>query len=51
VPTEAVRFNGVAHGFFSLSDRLDAAVEAQALAASALRIRPAVSSAIPVEER
>ena len=37
VPTEAVRFDGVMHGFFSLSDRFDAALEAQALAAAALR--------------
>jgi acetyl esterase/lipase len=37
VPTQLVRFDGVMHGFFSLSDRLDAAAEAQALAASALR--------------
>ena len=37
VPTEAVRFDGVMHGFFSLADDLDAAIEAQELAASALR--------------
>jgi acetyl esterase len=37
VPARLARFDGVAHGFFSLSDRLDAAAEAQALAASALR--------------
>lgn len=37
VPTELVRFDGVMHGFFSLPDELDAAVEAQELAASALR--------------
>jgi acetyl esterase len=37
VPAEAARFAGVPHGFFSLADRLDAAVEAQARAASALR--------------
>jgi acetyl esterase/lipase len=37
VPTELVRFDGVMHGFFSLADELDSAVEAQALAAAALR--------------
>jgi acetyl esterase/lipase len=37
VPTELVRFEGMVHGFFSRPDRLDAAVEAQTLAASALR--------------
>jgi acetyl esterase/lipase len=37
VPTDLVRFEGVMHGFFSLADELDAAVEAQELAASALR--------------
>jgi acetyl esterase/lipase len=37
VPARLARFDGVAHGFFSLSERLDAAAEAQALAASALR--------------
>ena len=37
VATQLVRFAGVMHGFFSLADRLDAAAEAQALAASALR--------------
>jgi acetyl esterase len=37
VPTEVVRFDGVMHGFFSLPERLDAAAEAQALAASALK--------------
>ena len=37
VPAELAPFDGVAHGFFSLSDRLDAAAEAQALVASALR--------------
>ena len=37
VSTELVRFDGVMHGFFSLSDQLDAAAEAQELAASALR--------------
>jgi acetyl esterase len=36
VAAELVRFDGVMHGFFSRSDRLDAAVQAQALAASAL---------------
>ncbi len=36
VPGEAVRFEGVVHGFFSSADRLDAAVQAQALAASSL---------------
>jgi acetyl esterase len=46
VPTQLVRFDGVAHGFFSLADRLDAAVEAQALAAAALR-----SAFAPCEER
>ena len=37
VPTELVRFEGAVHGFFSKADRFDAAAEAQALAASALR--------------
>lgn len=37
VPTELVRFEGAAHGFFSKADRFDAAAEAQALAAAALR--------------
>jgi acetyl esterase len=37
VPAELVRFDGVMHGFFSLADELDAAVEAQELAAAALR--------------
>jgi acetyl esterase len=37
VPTELARFDGVVHGFFSQSDRFDAAAKAQALAASALR--------------
>jgi acetyl esterase len=47
VPTELVRFDGVMHGFFSLSDRLDAAVEAQALSAAALRraFEPALADA------
>jgi acetyl esterase len=37
VPTQVVRFDGVMHGFFSLPDELDAAAEAQELAATALR--------------
>jgi acetyl esterase len=37
VPAELVRFDGVMHGFFSLADELDSAVEAQELAAAALR--------------
>jgi acetyl esterase len=37
VPTELVRFDGVMHGFFSLANELDSAVEAQELAAAALR--------------
>jgi acetyl esterase len=37
VPTQLARFDGVAHGFFSRSERLDAAREAQELAAAALR--------------
>jgi acetyl esterase len=37
VAAELVRFDGMVHGFFPLSDRLDAAAEAQALAAAALR--------------
>ena len=37
VPTTVVRFDGMVHGFFSLSDRLDAAAAAQTLAATALR--------------
>jgi acetyl esterase len=37
VAAELVRFDGMVHGFFSLADRLDAAAEAQALAAAALR--------------
>jgi acetyl esterase len=47
VPIELVRFDGMMHGFFSLSDRLDAAVEAQALAAAALRgaFEPALADA------
>jgi acetyl esterase len=38
VAAELVRVDGMVHGFFSLSDKLDAAGEAQALAASALRM-------------
>jgi acetyl esterase len=37
VPTELARFDGVMHGFFSRADELDSAVEAQQLAAEALR--------------
>jgi acetyl esterase len=37
VPTELVRFDGVMHGFFSLANELESAVEAQELAAAALR--------------
>jgi acetyl esterase len=37
VPTELARFDGVMHGFFSLANELDSAVEAQELAAAALR--------------
>jgi len=37
VPAELARFDGAVHGFFSKGDRFDAAAEAQALAASALR--------------
>ena len=37
VPAELVRFDGAVHGFFSNAARFDAAVEAQAVAASALR--------------
>jgi acetyl esterase len=37
VPAELIRFDGVMHGFFSLADELDSAVEAQELAAAALR--------------
>ena len=36
VPTELICFEGVMHGFFSLADELDAASEAQELAAAAL---------------
>jgi acetyl esterase len=47
VPVELVRFDGVMHGFFSLSGRLDAAADAQALAAAALRraFEPALAHA------
>jgi acetyl esterase len=38
VPTELVRFQGMVHGFFAHHDKLDAAIEAQAVAASALRV-------------
>jgi acetyl esterase len=37
VSTQLARFEGVPHGFFGLTDELDAAGEAQALAASGLR--------------
>jgi acetyl esterase len=37
VPTELACFDGAIHGFFSKADRFDAAVDAQALAASTLR--------------
>jgi acetyl esterase len=37
VPAELARFDSVVHGFFSLADELDSAVEAQELAAAALR--------------
>ena len=37
MPTELARFDGVMHGFFSLTDELGSAVEAQELAAAALR--------------
>jgi acetyl esterase len=37
VSTQLVRFEGMPHGFFGLTDDLDAAGEAQAIAASALR--------------
>jgi acetyl esterase len=36
VPTQLARFDGMAHGFFGLTDVVDAAGEAQALAAAAL---------------
>ena len=38
VPVDLMRFEGAPHGFFSKADRFDAAAEAQALAASALRL-------------
>jgi acetyl esterase len=37
VATELVCFDGAVHGFFSKADRFEAAADAQALAASALR--------------
>ena len=37
VPTELRRFDGMAHGFFSLTQTLDAAVRAQELVAGSLR--------------
>jgi acetyl esterase len=37
VPTELVRYAGMVHGFFSMTDELDAAKQAQDLAAAALR--------------
>jgi acetyl esterase len=37
VPTETIRFEGIAHGFFGLLGRLDAASEAHTAAASRLR--------------
>jgi acetyl esterase len=37
VPTEVVRYPGMVHGFFSMTDQLDAAQQAQDLAAAALR--------------
>ncbi|CAN5757065.1 alpha/beta hydrolase [soil metagenome] len=37
VPSELVRFDAAVHGFFSKADRFDAAAEAQAFAAAALR--------------
>jgi acetyl esterase len=36
VPTELVRYDGMVHGFFSMTGELDEAAEAQALAAAAL---------------
>jgi acetyl esterase len=38
VPVNLVRFGGAVHGFFSKADRFDAGTEAQALAASTLRL-------------
>jgi acetyl esterase len=38
VPVNLMRFEGAVHGFFSKADRFDAGTEAQALAASALRL-------------
>lgn len=38
VPVNLVRFEGAVHGFFSKADRFDAGAEAQALAASTLRL-------------
>jgi acetyl esterase len=38
VPVELRRFEGIPHGFFSKADRFDAGAEAQALAASTLRL-------------
>jgi acetyl esterase len=37
VPTDLARYDGMVHGFFSMTGVVDAAAEAQALAASALR--------------
>jgi acetyl esterase len=37
VPTETIRFEGIAHGFFGLLGRLDAASEAHTVASSRLR--------------
>ena len=38
VPTETIRFEGIAHGFFGLLGRLDAASDAHTVAASHLRV-------------